>query len=367
MESMLCLEVTKDPVLLQRLEVLEDVRPLDVPNACLGAVGMPELPPNNLFAGAEAAGEARLREMVQKAQFWISLLEGEHSHFVEEVEMQRKRRQLAVRQAEAKASALREAEGERRRLVSEMKRLQQSRDEAICERHALKEDGLKESSRSKIDAEAVATRCAVLEAELDRERGEKADMEAQLVKTKVRYAEALQRADSMEVVIHKYEGQLKALNPSFEPVDLSTLCRWMPPSRSSAEALEVDSNSSFTTEQPSEISERSKKTRLFKGAVKGVLKMKSAITRRSKHKEEHPCEHQDGTGSQSLPSGPRASWRSLETLPRTSASSEPRSDTLSPGAAVSPRPPAASPRPSLAPSSSPRPALAPELSPRPAQ
>eukprot|EP00913_Durusdinium_trenchii_P023258 g21836.t1 len=136
-----------------------------------------------------------------------------------------RRHQLTVRQSEAKASALREAEVERRRLLSELKWLQESRDKAICERHMLREDSVRLTSRRQEDVQSLAARTEteVLEHELQREREEKADLEKQLIRTKVRFAESLQTQDTLEAILDYYEGQLKLLSPGFEPRDRDSL------------------------------------------------------------------------------------------------------------------------------------------------
>lgn len=104
-----------------------------------------------------------------------------------------RRHQLTVRQSEAKvgcpwpllgldreASALREAEVERRRLLSELKWLQESRDKAICERHMLREDSVRLTSRRQEDVQSLAARSEAMELELRREREEKAELEKSL-------------------------------------------------------------------------------------------------------------------------------------------------------------------------------------------
>mmetsp|Transcript_84199 Transcript_84199/g.234839 ORF Transcript_84199/g.234839 Transcript_84199/m.234839 type:complete len:373 (+) Transcript_84199:110-1228(+) len=228
---------------LKHLQALQVARPLDVPPSCLGVTEGLQLEPKKLFEDTDDADSSQLHEKVRLAEFWISLLEGEKQDLAEEVAKQKQRHQLASRQVEAKASALREAEVERKRLQAEIKWLQQSRDDAIRDRHL----GRQDASKAKDDADSKASRAGVLEDELRRERDEKAELEAKLVKTKVRYAEALQRVDSLEVMIEYYEDQLRAANPAFEPVDLSTLGQWVPRPAD----LELESNNSGATEQPS--------------------------------------------------------------------------------------------------------------------
>jgi hypothetical protein len=167
----------------------------------------------------------------------------------EEILKQKQRHQLTIRQAEAKESALREAEGEKKRLLTELKWLQQSRDQAICERFLLREDSVKLTSRSKEDVELLVARSQALEMDLKREREEKAELERQLVRTKIRHAEALQAKDTLECLLDYYEDQLKVLNPNFTPQDRDTLGQWLRPScRKSCDSSEVESQASGTTE-----------------------------------------------------------------------------------------------------------------------
>ncbi|CAJ1424023.1 unnamed protein product [Effrenium voratum] len=165
---------------LKHLQALQ-ARPLE-PAALLRPLEPELTEPKELLA--TAAGEAlyeksaeELREVVRTAEYWISLLEGEQNDLHEEIAKQKKRHQLAIRQSESKASALREAEVERRRLLSELKWLQESRDKAICERHMLREDSVRLTSRRQEDVQSLAARAEALELELQRERGEKAELE----------------------------------------------------------------------------------------------------------------------------------------------------------------------------------------------
>eukprot|EP00931_Biecheleriopsis_adriatica_P122346 TRINITY_DN97334_c0_g1_i1.p1 TRINITY_DN97334_c0_g1~~TRINITY_DN97334_c0_g1_i1.p1 ORF type:complete len:354 (+),score=109.70 TRINITY_DN97334_c0_g1_i1:70-1131(+) len=241
---------------LKHLQALQAERPLEPRSATLGSTALPPSAKELLADAGVSDGEAsgleskspeELRDVVRAAEFWISMLEGEHSELHDEMQKHKQRHQLTLRQSEAKASALREMEAERKRLNSELKWLQQSRDQAICERHLLREDSVKLTSRSKEDADSLASRAGAVEAELKRERDEKAELERQLVRTKVRLAETLQSKDTMEAILEYYEDQLKLLNPSFEPQDRDTLGNWLRPQRNSCDNSEVESQTSGTT------------------------------------------------------------------------------------------------------------------------
>lgn len=218
-----------------------------------------------------------LREVVRTAEFWISLLEGEQSDLHEEITKHKKRHQLTIRQSEAKASALREAEVERRRLLSELKWLQESRDKAICERHMLREDSVRLTSRRQEDVQSLAARTEALEHELQRERNEKAELEKQLVRTKVRFAESLQSQDTLEAILDYYEGQLKLLSPGFEPQDRDSLGVWLRPTRQSCDSSEVESLASGTTSDQQTVTDEKLKggrhfMKLMGSKVKNMLK-----------------------------------------------------------------------------------------------
>jgi len=195
-------------------------------------------PPERLFAKTRAdglAGEqttADLANPIRIAEFWISLLEGEHSELAEEGKKNRQRLQDSARVAEAKASALREAEGEKRRLEAELKWLRDSRDKAICERSIAKDSNQRLEKNSKLDFQTLAAKADSLEEVLAQEKQDKARLEQAYVQTKVRYANVLQQKDSMECLISYYEDQLKMLNPSFEKVDLNTAVAWLRPMKS---------------------------------------------------------------------------------------------------------------------------------------
>lgn len=240
--------------LAQHLQVLQSGRPLDAPwhDAPIGAVGLLQPSREELFTGIEAADAKRLQEVVRTAEFWIALLEGERTDLAEEVVKHKQRHQLALRQVDTQAKALREAELEKKRLEKENKWLQQSRDEAVAERDRSREDAKNvqqsQTTRTEQDFDVLSTQARSLEEELQHERQEKDSLEEKLVLTKVRHVEALQRADSMEVLISYYEDQLKALDPQFERKDLSTLGMWLP-SRTTDES-EVESNASMSEQAP---------------------------------------------------------------------------------------------------------------------
>lgn len=173
-----------------------------------------------------------LASTVRTAEFWISLLEGEHAELAVEVKKQKQRLQDSRGVAEAKSSALREAEGEKRRLEAELKWLRESRDKAICERSIAKDSNQRIEKNSKLDMDALAAKADSLEDILAQEKRDKQRLEQAYVRTKVQYADVLQQKDSMECLIAYYEDQLKVLNPSFEKVDLNTASAWLRPMRS---------------------------------------------------------------------------------------------------------------------------------------
>merc|ERR1712204_133474 len=100
-------------------------------------------------------------------------------------------------------------------------------------------------------AVSLAAETEALEEELQRERSKKADLDSQLFKTKVWYAETLQHADCMKYFIEHYEDQLRALTPDFEPVDYTLNGQLLLASH----RLEMESKSSGnTTDQlPSQV------------------------------------------------------------------------------------------------------------------
>lgn len=225
---------------VQRLHALQAPRVSDVPSGCF-SVDANYSRPGDIFGDitivvASCTGNApdgdgggtgdagvgsKTHDALRTAKFWIALQEGELQELHEELAKQKDRHKEAVRQAEAKASSLRESEVERKRLQAELQRLQQARTEAICKLNLQSQD----VERKKEDADSLAARAESLERELNTERAQKTELEEQLVKVKVRYAEALQRADTLEAALEHYEGQLKSYNPSFEPLDLASFGR----------------------------------------------------------------------------------------------------------------------------------------------
>eukprot|EP00418_Pyrodinium_bahamense_P066390 CAMPEP_0179078176 /NCGR_PEP_ID=MMETSP0796-20121207/34991_1 /TAXON_ID=73915 /ORGANISM="Pyrodinium bahamense, Strain pbaha01" /LENGTH=379 /DNA_ID=CAMNT_0020775471 /DNA_START=32 /DNA_END=1169 /DNA_ORIENTATION=- len=328
---------------LQHLQVLQSSRPLELPPAFLGTVGLAQLSPQDVFSSDEASpghDGTRLRETVRTAEFWIALLEGEQSDLAEELAKHKQRHQLALRQTEAKASALREADGERKRLQAELRWLQQSRDQAICERRLLQEDSLRGADRDREDVSAQVARAEALERELQRERVEKADLEAQLVRVKVRYAESLQRADSLQYLAEYYEGQLRALSPGFEPADLSAVGHLMRPASQALDAVELESDASGATDQPSAMSEekaRSSHNRRTSQKVKaGISKMKQMFNRR------------DGRDTGEPPATPRDSSALGPMTPRVASAGLPSADASAGPAAAASAGSTRAPRPPLA-------------------
>lgn len=297
---------------LQHLQTLQSEHLLEVPSACLGsAAGLPALSSKALFEGQDVASNAQLREMVRTAEFWISFLEGEHADLAAEVAKHRERHQLAQRQAEAKASTLREVEEEKTRLLAELKKVRQARDEANCAVRVLEENGKHKCGSSVDDVEKLAARAATLESQLEREREEKSDLESEFVRVKVRYAETLEKADSMEVVIQYYEDQLRTLNPTFEPVNYRAFGQFLQPARS-FDAFEVESNPSATTDQQSMDWEEKPR--------KGHHKIKEGLTRMRKmfhHRKptrESMIDAQKLSRHSTLHFSPRESVNSLPSL-----------------------------------------------------
>ena len=140
---------------IQHLQALQSGRPLEPLLGSLAAGGQPQRP-EQLFPKTGAAGEHKatdLANVIRTAEFWISLLEGEHFELVEEAKKHKQRLHDSRRVAEAKASALRESDGEKRRLEAELKWLRESRDKAICERSIAKDSNQRIEKNSKLDTE----------------------------------------------------------------------------------------------------------------------------------------------------------------------------------------------------------------------
>jgi len=216
------MSASRGTTLRQHIDFLQSSRTFEASPVCVGPVELPESPVDKLLGDLDHAGSEELRELIAQAGFWIKMLEGEQVDLKEEISRHKRRHQAAVRQLDAKARELRETEGEKKRLLAELRWLQESRDQAICEGYTLKEDRTRMSSQ-------IKNRTQGLEVELQRTRDEKTSIESQLVHAKVRAADTLQRVDSMSVVIEYYEDQLKALNPNFEPVELETMGQFVKP------------------------------------------------------------------------------------------------------------------------------------------
>jgi len=134
-----------------------------------------------------------------------------------------------------------------------------------------------------------------LEGELAKDREEKAFLESQLVQNKVRYAEALQRADSLEALIRYYEDRLGTFDPNFEPADLSTIGQWgrsLPKESDS----EVASNASEQVVEEQEDAQTKKKGLGLKG---GLRKVGRFLRRASAAKEPNQRPQEDATEVQS--------------------------------------------------------------------
>jgi len=242
-----------DRATMQHLQVLQADGPLEAPTpACLGAPSLPEPSARELFAGIEEADEDRLRSLLRTAEFWLLLLEGERGELREEVARQKKRYQQLLRQAESKASELRESEGERKRLQKELLRA----------RHEL--ENYRRRSRPRAEEKDDDEREQKL-AQMLRERD---GFEETLVRTKVQHAEVLQKVDSMEVLLQYYVDQLRVFNPHFEPADVA-----MWPGRPRHLDSEQDSN----TDQRSETTEASygRKAMRFRGSLSKVKRILS--------------------------------------------------------------------------------------------
>lgn len=286
---------------LQQLQVLQSARPLEVPPACLGATdpSLADLRPKELFADSASADHNQLREIVCKAEFWISLLEGEHSDLSEEISKHKKRYQLALRQADVKATELKEVESEKKRLLADIKWMRESRDQAICDRALLRDNASRMTTETKDNFESAATRAQTLEAELERSRGEKKLLEEQLVVVKVRAVDTMQKVDSMECLIEYYEDRLRALDPRFEPVDIASVGQWMKPSRQDCDA---DSNGSGTNEQESVISQEKPRAQQI---AKGFSKMWKSAGKSFKSSKKKGSKHDDAQEHDDFQTTPR--------------------------------------------------------------
>jgi hypothetical protein len=149
------------------------------------------------------------------------LLEGEQTDLIEEATKQKQRYAKAARHAENQTTELEALKAEKRRMLTELKWLQQSRDEAIVERRLLEEQGGKQQSAADREVQ-LSARVDELESELLQERGRNAHIEESLVRIKGCYAWVQQRADSMEMLILHYEELLRCFDPRFVPKNPDT-------------------------------------------------------------------------------------------------------------------------------------------------
>ncbi|CAJ1327791.1 unnamed protein product [Effrenium voratum] len=165
----------------------------------------------------------------------------------------------------------------------------------------LREDSVRLTSRRQEDVQSLAARAEALELELQRERGEKAELEKQLVRTKVRFAEALQSQDTLEAILDYYEGQLKLLSPGFEPQDRDSLGTWLRPLRQSCDSSEVESLASGTTSDQQTVTDEKKGGRnlmkLMGSKMKNMLKTGGGRRRSQQSSSE--------SHEQELPKSPR--------------------------------------------------------------
>lgn len=207
--------------------------------------------------------------MLDAAKFWISLLEGEQLALKEEAAKHRQRQQLSLKQQEKQASTIRELEGERHRLREANARLQESRDEAICERHFFQQRASELDGKVGDNAEASPNRAGALQVELQREREAKRCLEDELVKVKVGKFDLDQRIDGMAALIEYYEDELLALNATFEPVDARNVGQWMPPLQP-VDRTDLDSIASDTVSTAGDIS-KSRRSSVRRNPLKGLM------------------------------------------------------------------------------------------------
>lgn len=259
-------------VLLERLQVLQSSRPLETPPVSLGTTALPQLNSEALSDEAKQGNAAQLHEAIRTADFWIALLEGENCDQIEESKKYKLRHRASLRQIEANADTQREVEAEQRRLRGQLKQLKGYHDGGSQD--AQEESMASSPKKTTEDLKLLASRKAAIEAELQSEQEERAELEKMLVQTKVGHAASLQLKDSMQYVIEHYEEQLQSLNPNFEPVDPHTLCEFLP-SRALDAAFELDSVGSEQT-GGARVEERAKNKRTF--VKKGIAKIKRMLS-----------------------------------------------------------------------------------------
>jgi len=93
-----------------------------------------------------------------------------------------------------------------------------AREAATCERNgsAAADANGSEAVDADVSPGSAATPC---------EESERSALEKQLVNSKIRCAQAVERAEGLEALVEHYQSQLKALNPAFAPADLKALER----------------------------------------------------------------------------------------------------------------------------------------------
>jgi hypothetical protein len=184
-----------------------EIRPYDLFGDLLGDSSSPTC--------ADDSDKERLRETLRSAEFWISLLEGERHELMGEGGRQKAHLAQLEQRLDDQSGALRELEGEKKRLTQEVKWLQQSRDDNMIQKSLLREG----NTKAKGDVDNVAARAEALEAEIQKEHETNKRLEELLVRFKMRHVEVLQAVDSLEVITTNYEEQLKAFNPKFATMD----------------------------------------------------------------------------------------------------------------------------------------------------
>lgn len=288
--------------LTQHLQVLQSGQPLDAPwhDAPIGAVGILQVPSAELFANVEAADTKRLQEVVRTAEFWIALLEGERSDLAEEVVKHKQRHQLAARQRDTQAKALREAENEKKKLEKDLRRLEESRDQAIGDRALARQDAKKlkqsqsDSTKTQQELREMDMTQLALKDELQQEREEKEKIEGTLVRLKFRHVEALQRIDSMEVLIKHYEDKLSEFNPNFERIDLSTLSARTRLHDSPAHDTGAESDASGRSDHEEDTQKHLKRGVSFRQAVSKVKDFLRKPDRKSKSSKNDSAIGEEG-------------------------------------------------------------------------
>jgi len=203
----------------RHLQSLDGSPHLQATSALLGATSLE--PPQTFVEGSHGDGPEGLKRSAKVAEFWIDLLEGEQTDLIEEATKLKQRYAKSARHAENQTTELEALKAEKRRMLAELKWLQQSRDEAIVERRLLQEQGGKQQSAADREVQ-LSAKVDELESELLQERGRNAHIEESLVRIKGSYACVQQRADSMEMLILHYEDMLRCFDPRFVPISPDT-------------------------------------------------------------------------------------------------------------------------------------------------